>query len=535
MTELDPKEVGLSVLKTLLQENLSADPENYRLVYHKLFGAEEGFTPKSALPADWRETLGNFLQEWDRSQAGLAHIQKLQQRHTLLAKARDSAEIFAAMAKLVARWRALPTRGSACDEESGDSSVTMPQIWFRGLRSGFAIPLENDDQGQAIIEAVDRLVGDTATPAEDLVQLLRNLWHLLEEKEREKEQIQDIYRRALRLLFSSSAESFTKTPWFGEQLRSLGKEFDAPPESARRAQELLSGLSELLYRQEQRRELVNDVDKTLEELLQLVFQYIENLSEGSTETYTEFVRLSSEIEQSEDPTQIRQLVGHLVERSRGLQDMLRESRTALREARVQLETARSRVQDMEEEISQLNLLVHEDPLTHLLNRRGLHLAFERESARLARQNGVLSIALLDLDHFKKINDHYGHETGDEVLRHFSRLLRQSLRAEDAIARYGGEEFVILMPGADPDTAIQILQRLQTSLHAQPLLTGKQQGIIVSFSAGVVGWSPATSLETALADADQALYRAKRDGRQRIYRSQGQPAPSSVQSDRTTST
>ncbi|WP_308388379.1 diguanylate cyclase [Acidithiobacillus sp. AMEEHan] len=535
MTELDPKEVGLSVLRTLLQENLSADPENYRHMYQKLYGADEKVMPKTALPDDWRKTLGNFLQEWDRSQTGLSHLQKIQQRNRLLTGQQNAAETFAMMAKLVGQWRALSTRASAGDEDNQKHFASLQQIWLRGLRSGFAIPLESDAKGQAIIEAIDRLVADATTSAEDLVELLRNLWNLLEEKEKEKEQIQDVYRRALHILFSSSTEWFAKTPWFGEQLKSLGKAFEAAPESALRAQELLSGLSELLYRQEQRRVLVNDVDRTLEELLQLVFQYIESLSEGSSETYEEFVRLSSEIAQSEDPAQIRQLVGRLVERSRSLQDMLRESLTSLREARVQLENARSRVQDMEEEISQLNLLVHEDPLTRLLNRRGLHLAFERETARLERQHGVLSIALLDLDHFKKINDHYGHEIGDEVLRHFSQMLRQSLRTEDAIARYGGEEFVILMPGAASDTAIQILRRLQKVLQVRPLRTKREQPITVSFSAGVVGWSPATNLETALADADQALYQAKRDGRQRIYLSKDHSVFGSVGADGTRST
>ncbi|MEY2341594.1 diguanylate cyclase [Acidithiobacillus sp. IBUN Pt1247-S3] len=527
MIENDPKEIGISVLKALLRENLPADPENYRLVYNQIFSAESD-TAGQALPNAWKETLKNFLQEWDRSQAGLSHLQKIQQRNELFTKEQDAA-VFAAMVKLVERWRTLATRGSSGTEEPNENSNAMQQIWVRGLRSGFTVPLKNDSRGQAIIETVDNLLSNHGAPAQDFIQLLRNLWERLDDDEIEKEKVQDIYRRALRLLFSGSAELFTKDPWFSEQLKTLGEAFSTPPATALQAQELLSGLTELLYRQEQRRAPVTDVDRALQELLQLVFQYIETLSEGSSDTYDEFVRISTEIERSDDPKHIRSLVGKLVERSRSLQDMLRDSRDALRQARAQLEGARSRVQDMEEEISQLNLLVHEDPLTHLLNRRGLHLVFERETARAERQKGTLSIALLDLDHFKKINDRFGHETGDEILRHFSGLLRQSLRTEDAIARYGGEEFVVLMPGAVPKLAIQILERLQSTLRTHPLVTTDQQHITVNFSAGIVGWRPATNLESALSAADHALYRAKRDGRQRIYLNDNEQAPGNARS------
>ncbi len=514
MTEHDPKEVGISVLKALLQENQAATPENYRLFYNRIYGLETAGS-ESGISQDWGSLLKEFLCEWDRSQAGLSHLQKIQQRNEMLALKREDL-LYTAMAQLVQRWKGLATRPSSDSATRVEDTPLLHQVWTRALRSGFAVPLRGDAEGLNDLESIDQLLATSGDAVEDLIPLLRKLWERLDRAEAKKDRVQEIYQRALDLLFSGSAELCAKDPWFSEQLKILHKAFHQEPTSVQQAQELLSGLTELLYRQEQRRAPVSEMDQALQDLLQLVFQYVEALTEGSSDTYNEFVRLSTEIERSDDPQHIRGLVATLIERSRSLQDMLRESRDALRQARSQLEAARGRVRNMEEEISQLNLLVHEDPLTHLLNRRGLHLAFERETARADRHNLPFSIAILDLDHFKKINDRHGHETGDQVLRHFSALLRQSLRAEDSVARYGGEEFVILMPGTRSELAVQILGRLQENLRNHPLVNTKQAQIRVSFSAGIAAWQSGVTLDAVLLIADQALYRAKQEGRERIY-------------------
>ncbi|CAB5707964.1 Probable diguanylate cyclase YcdT [Delftia tsuruhatensis] len=153
-----------------------------------------------------------------------------------------------------------------------------------------------------------------------------------------------------------------------------------------------------------------------------------------------------------------------------------------------------------------------DPLTGLLNRR----AFREAVQRLRAEQPGLSAALLvcDVDHFKRVNDGWGHAAGDEVLQRFARLLLRSTRQQDLVARFGGEEFVALLPGADPRAAQSVTRRMRNQLR----LTGfsalpDDQRITASF--GVAWLEPGQPLEQALARADAMLYEAKRAGRDRV--------------------
>ena len=161
-------------------------------------------------------------------------------------------------------------------------------------------------------------------------------------------------------------------------------------------------------------------------------------------------------------------------------------------------------------------LAAQDALTGVANRRALMLALEHELASAARQHTPLSLLMLDLDHFKRVNDHYGHLAGDQVLRHTVAVVRQRLRAQDVLGRYGGEEFLLLLPGTDVAGAQQLAQQLCQALQAAPC-HWRDQSIAVTASVGIasVSASAPTDWETLLQAADQALYRAKDNGRNRV--------------------
>lgn len=155
-----------------------------------------------------------------------------------------------------------------------------------------------------------------------------------------------------------------------------------------------------------------------------------------------------------------------------------------------------------------------DALTGLHNRQYMQEMIERERARAARGGPGYCVALIDLDHFKQINDSHGHYVGDEVLVAFARTTRQALRTTDLIARWGGEEFLVLMPDTDPaEHGIVAMERLQQAV-AQTSLSESQPDLRVSFSAGVAGSQPTEPLQALIGRADRALYRAKAAGRKR---------------------
>lgn len=152
-----------------------------------------------------------------------------------------------------------------------------------------------------------------------------------------------------------------------------------------------------------------------------------------------------------------------------------------------------------------------DPLTGLPNRRALDERLQQEWARLARHGGNLSVIMADIDHFKKVNDEFGHPTGDQVLRHVARVLAAGCRESDMPARYGGEEFVIVTPETGASAAATFADRVRMSICAQPLIIqGKTLEITVSF--GVADNEGTTSPEELVQKADEALYLAKSAGR-----------------------
>jgi diguanylate cyclase (GGDEF)-like protein len=163
---------------------------------------------------------------------------------------------------------------------------------------------------------------------------------------------------------------------------------------------------------------------------------------------------------------------------------------------------------------QLASMVLTDPLTGCLNRRGLDQAMAREVARAARSGSDISLLAVDLDHFKDINDTYGHITGDVVLREFGGLLVQTARAGDMVARTGGEEFSILLPDTDPSGAFRAAIRVCDTVRAHPFMVNGKR-LHITISVGVVSTNGAAmdSAEMNMKErADQALYAAKRGGR-----------------------
>jgi len=155
-----------------------------------------------------------------------------------------------------------------------------------------------------------------------------------------------------------------------------------------------------------------------------------------------------------------------------------------------------------------------DSLTGIWNREGIVQVLNRELARSDRQNNSVSIVMADLDHFKKINDTYGHLTGDCVLREAANRMRANSRVYDHVGRYGGEEFLVVLPGCSEEGALLQAERLRSCISETPIVT-PEAPLRVTLSLGVACAGPRLEQKELLAAADQALYRAKRNGRDRV--------------------
>jgi len=195
----------------------------------------------------------------------------------------------------------------------------------------------------------------------------------------------------------------------------------------------------------------------------------------------------------------------------------------------QLERAISYALKLSGTLAQLRLLAQRDGLTGLHNRREFQRILQEEWDRSVRFKRPFSLVMVDIDHFKKINDQHGHQIGDEVLRHVASLLAGQVRNVDRVARYGGEEFAVMMIETDRKSAVEGMQRLGLLLAETPCYVQQNDLTLpVTLSAGVAtSLSDAGSASELVAAADKALYAAKHGGRNCIVTTDGEVFPYKV--------
>jgi diguanylate cyclase len=170
-------------------------------------------------------------------------------------------------------------------------------------------------------------------------------------------------------------------------------------------------------------------------------------------------------------------------------------------------------QMMETSLRQEHQLASTDPLTGLANRAVFQQRIALTCAEVARGNKSACLLVLDIDHFKQINDRFGHAAGDRALRIVAEHLTARLRAGDLLARYGGEEFVVVLPGTPVQAGLGVAQELRTCIEGISF-RGQQQPVRITLSCGVTALRADDTPERAFERADRALYRAKHNGRNR---------------------
>lgn len=251
----------------------------------------------------------------------------------------------------------------------------------------------------------------------------------------------------------------------------------------------------------------NELIVFLRQMLQDVTDKTDTLAKDLDDKNKHLAGNVSTLRGSRDKNEILRLLSTVVMQAGGIQNIVEASHKDL------LETKRA-LNALQEEMAETRLLLNEDALTGVLNRRGLDQTLSRELSRAHRNKSKFSLGMLDLDHFKKINDTYGHEAGDQMLVQFASLMKTVLRKSDAVVRYGGEEFTLLLPDTDTRGAYFVLGRLQQLMSRSPLIfEGKE--INTTFSAGIAGLRQDENGQDLLRRADEALYIAKNNGRNQI--------------------
>lgn len=257
-------------------------------------------------------------------------------------------------------------------------------------------------------------------------------------------------------------------------------------------------------------EALEESSRRLESVVSQLLTYLGD-SASNAESYGEaLVNCSDELSESATPEQIRAVVGNILAETAKMAEHHKKLQTHVSQSTAEITELREKVQTMRMEVLT-------DPLTGIANRKCLDLRLADGIADCKENGTVLSLLMLDIDFFKKFNDTYGHQLGDEVLKLVARTFVESIKGQDTAARYGGEEFVIILPRTQLEDAMTVAEQVRKSMADKVIVnrrTGEKLGA-VTLSIGTAAFRPGETPESLLRRADEALYAAKRSGRNRV--------------------
>ena len=530
-----PADIAREAIRKLAARRLPPTPDNFRQAYGEVSGIAparaDAEVPHQAAAADlhWPDLLRGLVRQWETHQTGLTQERKREMLERVLINfGHDEPVLHEKLTALTRTWAAgapdEPERARSSQEAATEPLAPAGQADALACRP--LLQTLSDNLG-LLADACDLRWPELARRASDLSRGLAGaerldsaqydtwsaLWRELLSHLEDDHEISAGLKRLMGLLFLNIGELVGDEAWLTGQFAAMENLMagEVQIDSLREAER---GLRELAFKQGV---LKGSLDEARDRLRKLVDTFIDRVGEMSRSADGYHVRMgeySEKIGQARDIAELGDLMGLLTTDVGELRDALRHNHAELVEARSQAEQAEQRIEELEQELAQVSNLVREDQLTGALNRRGMDEAFSRELARVDRLDASLCVGMLDIDHFKKLNDSLGHQAGDEALRHLTRVVRELLRPTDTLARYGGEEFLIMLPNTGAEEGQHILQRIQRALTRQIFLHDNER-VLITFSAGVAQRQPGEDSAALVARADAAMYRAKSRGRNRV--------------------
>lgn len=503
-----PSEIAREALKQLAALKLPPTPANFQACYNEIAGHPNvaGF-PEMNL----RKVALTLSARDDAQQEQLALLDAAIARHSW----QGIEESLSAFAKLAAAHS--PT---ACDNNTvPERGVTQTDT--AGLFAKFANMIESGlpalgNIGEPFSRKAANLLHTLRDPTSDyhsiqveLGDFTRRLMLVSEEQAEIREALLDL----LHLILENISALSLDDSWLKGQVDALLAAV-RPPLDLRRLDSVKIRVRDVMAMQSVAKVRSLEAQEEMRQMLSAFIGRLSRMSESSTTFQSKIEESAQRIKNVKTIEDLAPLLKDVIQTTRAMAEEASKERDELKNLQTHAMATEAEIAKLQQDLLIASNSARHDPLTAALNRKGLDEALAREIAIMRRKETPLSVALLDIDNFKKINDNLGHDSGDAALIHLVSIVRQSLRPADSLARYGGEEFVILMPDTELEDGIKAMKRFQRELTKKFFLAGSEK-VLITFSAGVAQFAPDEAGAEAIKRADQAMYLAKRAGKNRV--------------------
>jgi diguanylate cyclase len=526
MSEKTPFEIARETLRQITLRKLPPTPVNYQAIYHAVAGLPQAeLFPEEplrhiaqALPArnpGQEKQLG--LLDYAISQHNWLGVQ-----NALLAYA----------------GFAVPSGGVPHPAAPEPVTADAPDITLDILEQvarliEFAQPAfgNEDTRFQERMQQTLEALRNPETSIFRIKSLLVDFNHRLSFVAEEQAEVRLTLLKLLQLIIQNIGELSPDDAWLQGQIQAL-QTAAQPPLTLRRLDEVEHQLKDVIFKQTEVKGRAIEAQEALRQMLAAFITRLTQVTASSGDYQEKMEDSLRDLEQAKSLEDIGPVLRNLIRATRDMRLETANVGEELQVMRAQVQAKEAELRKLQAELERLSAQVRHDGLTGALNRQGLDEAFVRELSTVRRKDAPLCVALLDIDNFKRLNDARGHETGDQALQHLVKVAKENLRPQDSLARYGGEEFAILLPETGLEQGMEVMTRLQRELSKRFFLAGPKPGakdgggemgaagaepdkIFITFSAGIAQLAGEETAEQALQRADQAMYLAKRAGKNRV--------------------
>ena len=442
-----PSEIARETLTALASRKLAPTPENYEKMYREIGGepaAEDvgATTSRGQLVPAWSDLIRDLLRQLETPHKGITITRKKDGLDTVLTRfSKDPQVLFEKLQGLLRSWSTAPT--SAGPDELAPPVIppaaTPAKPQQAASASVSALPGQNDNQ-EFLVQLRELLaqtlentlatqpeLGDEIRPLiaqvrdinnkdrlNDLAKQLRQFWLKLELRGGDKVKIQEGLVRLLRLLVENVGEMVEDDKWLHGQISAL-QEIITRPLDKRAIADAERNLRDAVIKQGMLKQSLTDAKATLKSMMTTFIDRLGDLTASTGEYHNKIEGYSQKIGKADNLTELNHILKDVMHDTRVIQASALRSHEEMLSHKKQADEAEARIRELEQQLEQISELVREDQLTGALNRRGLDETLERELKRSDRSKAAVSIALLDIDNFKQLNDSIGHQAGDRAL------------------------------------------------------------------------------------------------------------------------